>query len=288
MSLALRIIPRLDIKGPNLVKGVHLEGLRVLGKPEYFAKYYYEQGADELFYQDVVASLYNRNSLHEIVSKTAKEIFIPLTVGGGIGNIEDIAKILRVGADKVAINTAVIDNPGIISAASNMFGASTIVVSIEAIRQPDGRYIAFTDNGRNSTSKEVVSWAKQVEELGAGEILLTFVDKEGAGKGFDVDLAKKITDAVTIPVVAHGGAGQMNHVVELCQQAHVSGVAIASLFHYDYIVHNRHIEGYEEEGNIDFLRSNRILSSIEGASITELKTLLIKQNLSCRKHEKAI
>lgn len=288
MSLALRIIPRLDIKGPNLVKGVHLEGLRVLGKPENFAKYYYEQGADELIYQDVVASLYDRNSLHDIVSKTAKEIFIPLTVGGGIRSIEDIAKILRVGADKVSINTAVFNNPELVSAASNIFGSSTIVVSIEAIRQPNGCYMAFTDNGRNSTDKEVVSWAKYVEELGAGEILLTVVDKEGAGKGFDIDLAKKVSDAVSIPVVFHGGAGQIGHVLELCDQVSVSGVAVASLFHYDYIVHNRHIEGYEEEGNIDFLRSNRSLSSIESASIGELKALLIDHNVSCRRHEKAV
>ena len=283
MPLALRIIPRLDIKGPNLVKGVHLEGLRVLGKPERFAKYYYEQGADELFYQDVVASLYGRNSLYDIVSKTAKEIFVPLTVGGGIRSIEDIAKLLRVGADKVSINTAAIDNPGLISAASNIFGASTIVVSIEAICQPDGSYKAFTDNGRNSTDKEVVSWAKYVEELGAGEILLTFVDKEGAGKGFDAGLAKKVTDAVSIPVVVHGGAGQMKDILDLCHQVPVSGVAIASLFHYDYIVHSRHTEGYEAEGNIDFLKSNRSLSSIKSASIVELKALLISHNISCRK-----
>jgi len=172
MSVAVRIIPKLDIKGPNLVKGVHLEGLRVLGKPEVFAKYYYEQGADELFYQDVVASLYGRNSLQEIISKTAKEIFIPLTVGGGIRTIEDISNLLRAGADKVSINTAAIENPGLITEASNIFGASTIVVSIEAIKQADGRYFAFTDNGRNSTGKEILSWAKEAELLGAGEIVI--------------------------------------------------------------------------------------------------------------------
>ena len=288
MSLALRIIPRLDIKGPNLVKGIHLEGLRVLGKPEHFAKYYYEQGADELFYQDVVASLYGRNSLHDIVSKTAKEIFIPLTVGGGIRNVENIASILRVGADKVSMNTAVISNPALISEASNMFGASTIVVSIEAIRQPDGRYMAFTDNGRNITNREVISWAKHVEQLGAGEILITFVDNEGSGKGLDIDLARKVSGAVSIPVVVHGGVGQMKHVLDLCGQVPVSGVAIASLFHYRYILNNRRIEGFEEEGNIDFLKSNRALSSIDGALIGELKSLLVSNDISCRKYEKAI
>ena len=139
------------------------------------------------------------------------------------------------------------------------------------------------DNGRNPTDKEVVSWAKYLEGLGAGEILLTFVDKEGAGKGFDAGLAKKVTDAVSIPVVVHGGAGQMKDILELCHQFPVSGVAIASLFHYDYIVHSRHVEGYEAEGNIDFLKSNRSLSSIESASIVELKALLISHHISCRK-----
>jgi cyclase len=159
MSLALRIIPRLDIKGPNLVKGVQLEGLRVLGKPENFAKYYYEHGADELFYQDVVASLYGRNSLNEIISKTAKEIFIPLTVGGGIRSLEDISTILRAGADKVSINTAAHNDPNLIKEASLKFGKSTIVVAIEAVKEPNGTYMALTDNGRNVTGKEVGSWA---------------------------------------------------------------------------------------------------------------------------------
>ena len=282
MSLALRIIPRLDIKGPNLVKGVHLEGLRVLGKPESFAKFYYEQGADELFYQDVVASLYGRNSLQDIVSKMAKEIFIPLTVGGGIRSIDDISCILRAGADKVAINTSAIKDPELISLASDAFGASTIVVGIEAIKQPNGDYIAFTDNGRNSTNKEAISWAKEVEQLGAGEIILTCVDQEGSGKGFDLDLIKKVIDSVSIPVVAHGGAGNMQHVLDLTSKISVSGVAISSLFHCDYILHNRCIDGYEE-GNIDFLKSNRILSNIESASIAKLKSFLLRNNSLVRK-----
>ncbi len=288
MSLALRIIPRLDIKGPNLVKGVHLEGLRVLGKPESFAKFYYEQGADELFYQDVVASLYGRNSLEDIISRTAKEIFIPLTVGGGIRNIDDISRILHAGADKVSINTSAIGNSELISSASKVFGASTIVISIEAIKQPDGSYIAFTDNGRNATGKEVVAWAKEVEQLGAGEISLTCVDHEGAGKGFDLALLKSVINAVRIPVVAHGGAGNKQHVLDLTNELPVSGVAISSLFHYDYILHNRHIEGYEEEGNVDFLKSNRVLTNIESVSVAELKSFLIEHNVPCRKHEKAL
>jgi imidazole glycerol-phosphate synthase subunit HisF len=282
MSLAMRIIPRLDIKGPNLVKGINLEGLRVLGKPESFAKFYYEQGADELFYQDVVASLYGRNSLHDIISRTAKEIFIPLTVGGGIRCIEDISKILKAGADKVSINTATIENPDLISSASRVFGSSTIVVNIEAIKQPNGSYKSFTDNGRNSSNKEVISWAKEVEQRGAGEILLTCVNHEGLGKGFDLTLARELCDAVTIPVVIHGGAGTQQHVFDLSKDLPISGVAIASLFHYHSIIENRQIDGYEEEGNIEFLKSNRIISNIAGCSVKDLKLFLLQNQILCR------
>lgn len=282
MSLALRIIPRLDIKGPNLVKGVYLEGLRVLGKPDEFAKYYYEQGADELIYQDVVASLYERNSLHDIVSRTAKEVFIPLTVGGGIRSIDDISNILRAGADKVSINTAAIENPFFIKEASQRFGASTIVIAIEAIRQPDGTYMAFTDNGRNYTGKDAVSWAREVENLGAGEILLTAVDQEGAGNGLNLDLAKQITDAVSVPVVVHGGVGRVDHILDLFKKVPASGVAISSLFHYDYISTNRNLEGFKEEGNIEFLKSNRVLTSIQPMTIKDIKMVLKKHDIPCR------
>ena len=285
MSLALRIIPKLDIKGPNLVKGINLEGLRVLGKPQSFAKYYYENGADELIYQDVVASLYDRNTLQDIISKTAKEIFIPLNVGGGIRTIQDISTILHAGADKVSINTAAIGNPELIRSAANVFGSSTIVVSIEVIKQVNGTYTAFTDNGRNATDKEVVAWAKEVEKLGAGEISLTSVDQEGSGKGFDLTLARSVTEAVSIPVVVHGGAGKMKHVLNLVKNVSISGVAISSLFHYNYIKHNRNTEGYEEEGNIEFLKSNKILTNIQSVSIDELKSYLLHHNIFCRNHE---
>ena len=164
----VRLIPRLDIKGPNLVKGIHLEGLRVLGKPERFARWYYEQGADELLYMDVVASLYQRNSLLDIVRRTSREIFIPLTVGGGLRTLDDIREVLRAGADKVALNTAAINRPELVREAAECFGSSTIVVSIEAIRKPDGRYEAYTDNGREKTGVDVFEWAVRAAELGAG------------------------------------------------------------------------------------------------------------------------
>ena len=282
MSLALRIIPKLDIKGPNLVKGMHLEGLRVLGKPAQFAKYYYEQGADEIIYQDVVASLYGRNSLHDIISRTAKEIFIPLTVGGGIRTLEDISSVLRVGADKVTINTAAHENPELISQASRVFGKSTIVVSIEAIRQPDGSFQAFTDNGRNKTGREVISWARQIVELGAGEILLTSVDQEGTGEGLNIELIRQVNSNINIPLVVHGGIGSYEHVLEaVAERKMISGIAISSMFHYEYLTNNRNTIGFEKEGNIEFLKSNRIYSKVNPTSIQILKKNLIK-NIHCR------
>ncbi|EKD26232.1 MAG: hypothetical protein ACD_79C01302G0013 [uncultured bacterium] len=282
MLKPIRIIPRLDIKGPNLVKGIHLEGLRILGKPEQFAKFYYQNGADEIIYQDVVASLYDRNSLHDIVSKTAKEIFIPLTVGGGIRTIDDIKDVLRAGADKVSINTAAIRNPEFISNASQIFGSSTITVAIEAIKQNDGKYLAFMDNGREYSGLEIVSWAKTVEELGAGEIIITSVDREGIGEGFDCELIKSVVEAVNIPVIAHGGCGNLNHIVEAIKCSQIDGIAIASILHYDFIKNNRMLEGYEAEGNIDFLKSGKNFSKVESCSIEHIKTYLHKNGINCR------
>jgi cyclase len=277
-----RIIARLDIKGPNLVKGIHLEGLRVLGKPEDFARYYYENGADELFYQDVVASLYERNSLNDLISRTAKEIFIPLTVGGGIRTVEDIRSILRSGADKVCINTAVIKNPKLISEASRVFGSSTIVVAIEAIKQNDGSYLAYTDNGREHSGLEVVEWAKKVEELGAGEIVITSVDKEGTGLGFDIELTQKVAEAVSIPVIAHGGAGSEEDVRKVIQEGKADAVALASVIHYDYIENNILSTIGKEEGNIEFLKSGKTFSKIKPSTIKKIKKYLNDKFISIR------
>jgi len=283
MSLAVRIIPRMDIKGSNLVKGMHLEGLRVLGKPEIFAKHYYQQGADELFFQDVVASLYGRNSLHEIIKRTAKEISIPLTVGGGIRSLENIKCILRSGADKVAINTAAIEEPTLISKAAKMFGSSTIVVAIEAIQQADGGYIAYTDNGRNSSGLDVFMWAKKVEELGAGELVLTSVDREGSGKGADLSLLSKVASLLSIPVIAHGGIGKKSDVLDVFNVEKINATAVSSMFHYEYVLANKENESYKEEGNIEFLRNKRQMSLFEPASILDTKKFLIKNNIHCRK-----
>ena len=277
----VRIIPRLDIKGPNLVKGIHLEGLRVLGKPSDFAKYYYEQGADELMFMDVVASLYERNSLHDIISETAKSIFIPITVGGGLRTISDIKEVLRVGADKVCLNTAAIKNPQLIKDASRMFGSSTIVVAIEAIKESNGNYLAYTDNGREFTGVDVFEWAQKVAELGAGEIVITSVDKEGTGQGYDLELISRITNLVGIPVIAHGGAGNQDHIVEALKGGNISSAMISSLLHYHFIKENES-HASTLEGNVEFLNQKRSFHTFEPCSIEDVKRKLKSNQIDCR------
>lgn len=282
--MTIRIIPRLDIKGPNLVKGIHLEGLRVLGKPEKFARYYYEQGADELLYMDVVASLYGRNNLLEIVEKTSEEIFIPMTVGGGLRTLEDIKKVLRAGADKVSLNTAAIQNPQLVREAANRFGSSTIVVSIEAIRKSDGTYEAYTDNGRVVTGVDVFEWAIRVAELGAGEILLTSIDREGTGKGYDLELTRRIAEFVSIPVIACGGAGNVNHLYEVVNEGKADAVCVASLLHYDFIKRDQTLalDSFEKEGNVEYLKSKRDFTKVQKASIFDIKQHLNSNDIRCR------
>jgi len=215
--MSIRIIPRLDIKGPNLVKGIHLEGLRVLGHPWEFARHYYENGADELIFVDVVASLYQRNSLKDIISKTAQEIFIPLTVAGGIRTIENIKDILRAGADKVAINTAAIQNPEFIRTASRLFGSSTIVVSIEAMLE-NGKYLVYTDNGREYTGVEALTWAKKAEEL----LLLVRNAASQAAKG-----VFPVPPTVRLPTLIAGSAGSTACSAPASYRRDRSDIAIA-------------------------------------------------------------
>lgn len=278
----VRVIPRLDIKGPNLVKGIHLEGLRVMGRPEDFARYYYEAGADELIYQDVVASLFERNSLQEIISRTAKDTFIPLTVGGGLRTLDDISAVLAAGADKVSINTAAIRNPELISEAALRFGSSTIVIAIECIRESDGTYLAYTDNGREHTGVDAIEWARKAEKLGAGEILATSVDRDGTGDGYDLELTKLIADAVSIPVIAHGGAGCSQHVADVIQQTGVAAVAVGSLLHYDAIPSIQATAEASTEGNTEFLKSGKSVARIDSVGIAELKQHLSDHGVTCR------
>ena len=284
----IRVIPRLDIKGPNLVKGIHLEGLRVLGRPEEFALGYYNQGADELIYMDVVASLYGRNNLTDIVRRTAENIFIPLTVGGGIRTIDDIREILCAGADKVAINTAAIKNPKLITEAAKKFGSQCIVVSIEAIRRDDRKFEAYTDNGRERTGIDAFAWAQQAVDLGAGEILITSIDREGTRKGFDIDLMSKFTEAINVPVIACGGAGCLEDFAEVILASRVDAVCAASVFHYYYLDRQADAIKYSDEGNIEYLKNvskgnKNTPREISTFSISDLKAYLIKREINCRK-----
>lgn len=277
----VRIIPRLDVKGPNLVKGIHLEGLRVLGKPSDFAKYYYEQGADEVMFMDVVASLYERNSLHDIISETAKSIFIPITVGGGLRSISNIKEVLRAGADKVCLNTAAINNHQLIKDATRMFGSSTIVVAIEAIKESNGKYLAYTDNGREYTGVDVFEWAQKLDEMKVGEIVITSVDREGTGEGFDLDLISKVSSLVSVPVIAHGGAGKKEDISPVFKEANADAVAISSLLHYHHIKENES-NNSKEEGNTEFLRQKRNFHTFEPCRIEDIKRHLISNNIECR------
>ena len=229
----VRLIARLDIKGPNLIKGIHLEGLRVIGSPQEHALKYYQQGADELIYMDCVASLYGRNHLGEIISLAARDIFVPMTVGGGIRSVDDATQILRAGADKVAVNTAALANPALISNIAKRFGSQCMVLSVEAKQVGPERLEAYTDNGRERSGKDVVEWVHEAVALGAGEILLTSVDREGTRKGFDVSLIHAVSSVVSVPVIASGGMGQPSDLVDVVTEGGADAVAMADILHYN-------------------------------------------------------
>jgi len=228
----LRIIARLDVKAPNLVKGVQLEGLRKLGDPNRFAIKYYEDGIDEIYYEDIVASLYGRNSLSQVIEEATKNVFVPITVGGGIRSVEDVEKVLKSGADKVAINTQAIKTPSLISDVSNRFGNQCMVLSVQAKRQSRG-WEAYYDNGRERSGLDVLEWVKKGQDLGAGEIVLTSVDNEGTAKGFDLELISEVTTQLDIPVIASGGAGSLEHVRAAVKDASADAVAVAHILHYE-------------------------------------------------------
>jgi cyclase len=228
----VRLIARLDIKGPNLIKGVHLEGLRVIGDPQEYARRYYEQGADELLYIDIVASLYGRSKLTEIVRRAAHDVFVPMTVGGGVRSIDDVRDLLRAGADKVAINTSAVKRPELIAEVARRFGSQCMVLSIEAKQQAPGKWEVYTDCGRERSGVDAIDWAKRGVELGAGEILVTSIDREGTRKGFDVDLVKRISEVASVPVIASGGMGEPAHLVEVVRRGRADAVAIADMLHY--------------------------------------------------------
>ena len=228
----IRLVARLEVKGDHLVKGIQLEGLRKLGDPHAFARGYYEAGIDEILYLDIVASLYERNNLSHIVRRTTGDVFIPITVGGGLRSVEDVRGILQQGADKAAINTAAVKDPSLITRVAEAYGSQCMVLSIQAKRRRDGPgWEAYYDNGREHSGLDVVEWAKRGAELGAGEILLTSVDREGLGQGMDHELIWAVTAAVSVPVIAAGGAAGPDDVA-LAAGEGASAVALSSLLHY--------------------------------------------------------
>ena len=226
-----RIIPCLDVKNGRVVKGINFVDLKDAGDPVEQAKIYSDGGADEICFLDITASNENRDTIYDVVKKTSKKCFVPLTVGGGIRSIEDISKLLKCGADKVSINTAAVKNPKIVMESSLKFGSQCIVVAIDAKKEANSWKI-FTHGGRNKTDIDVIKFAKQMEEYGAGELLVTSMDRDGTQKGYDIDLMQKISETVNIPVIASGGVGNLDHLAEGITKGKANAVLAASIFHY--------------------------------------------------------
>ena len=279
-----RIISRLDIKGPNLVKGVNLEGLRVLGNPEFFSKNYCNTGADEIIYHDCVASLYEKKYLLDLINKTSSNVFIPVSVGGGIKTLKDIELILKNGADKVFINSAAIKKPKFLDEAVKNFGSSTISISIEANKKKDGEYYCFHDYGRETSNKKVINWVNEVQSKGVGEIILTSIIKDGTGEGFDLELLDLVHDTIKVPLIIHGGAGNSKHISNILKYENVSGVAISSILHYSFIRSNKFKFDNKKEGNTSYLLSNNNYFSkrFEKTSILQIKKKLKKNHKDIR------
>ena len=277
-----RIISRIDIKGADLVKGVNLEGLRVLGNPEKFSNKYYKDGIDEIFVQDVVASLYGRNNLHQIISKISENIFIPITVGGGIRSIDDINKILRSGADRVSINSAGILNPDFINDAVLKFGASTISISIEVIKN-NGNFYIYYDSGREESGILLTDWINKIQNIGVGEISITSVVNEGTGLGFDYEILELIKNQIEVPLIIHGGFGNKLQVLDLFKNYDVvDGVCIGSMLHYNYL-DNKDTKVENLEGNFEFLKNKKnLLNRFEKVDIPNLKQFLIDGGINTR------
>jgi cyclase len=227
-----RLIARLDVKMKNLIKGVQMEGWRKVGGPAEFARRYVAEGVDELMFTDVVASLYERNSLHDIVRAVAAEAFVPMTIGGGVRTLADVSELLSCGADKVALNTAATRDPALITEICSTFGSQACVIAIETIFH-EGDWLVMTDNGRNHTGRKALDWAREITDRGAGEIVLTAIHKEGLGMGMDLDLIGKVCENVTVPVVAGGGIGTVDHLADLVDGTSASGVAVAQALHWN-------------------------------------------------------
>ena len=227
----VRFIARLDVKGDKLIKSIQLEGVRVVGDPKQSARDYYEQGADEIILMDAVASLYGRNHLAEVIRYTSENVFLPITVGGGIRSLDDVDMILNSGADRVAINTAAVSRPGIITEVARKFGAQCMVLQVDAKRHGPGQWEVYVDGGRERSGRDVLEWVDETVDLGVGEILLTSVDREGTGSGFDIELIRSVSDAVPVPVIASGGMGSVAHLVDVVRNGKADAVAMADILH---------------------------------------------------------
>ena len=230
--LTKRVIPCLDVKDGRVVKGVNFVDLRDAGDPVEQAKVYDAAGADELTFLDITASHENRGIIYEVIERTAAEVFMPLTVGGGVRTLDDIRRLLLAGADKVSINTAAVKTPEFVAAAAEKFGRQCIVVAVDAKQTAPGAWEVFTHGGRNRTGLEAIGWCARMADLGAGEILLTSMDRDGTGEGFDVDLLASVSAAVEVPIVASGGVGTLDHMVQGVQQGSADAVLAASIFHF--------------------------------------------------------
>ncbi|MBX3453467.1 imidazole glycerol phosphate synthase subunit HisF [Ferrovibrio sp.] len=232
MTLKIRVIPCLDVKDGRVVKGVNFVGLRDAGDPVEQAAIYDAAGADELTFLDITASSDARDTLFDVVARTAERCFMPLTVGGGVRTVDDVRKLLLAGADKTSINTAAVQRPEFVREAAEKFGSQCVVVAIDARQVSPGKWEVFTHGGRNATGLDAIDWAKRMTSLGAGEILLTSMDRDGTEKGFDLALTRAVADAVSVPVIASGGVGNLDHLVAGVREGHASAVLAASIFHF--------------------------------------------------------
>lgn len=251
--LAKRIIPCLDVKDGRVVKGINFVGLRDAGDPVEISRKYDEQGADELTFLDITASSDNRDLILSVIERVAEQVFIPLTVGGGVREVQDVRRLLNAGADKISINTSAIKDPDLVARAADRYGSQCIIVAIDAKRNQNGEWEVFTHGGRNATGLKAVEWAIKVTELGAGEILLTSMDKDGTKSGFDLELTRAISDAVSVPVIASGGVGNLQHLADGITIGGADAVLAASIFHYgEYTV--REAKNYLSERGIEVRR----------------------------------
>ena len=250
MGLAKRIIPCLDVTGGRVVKGVNFVGLRDAGDPVEIARRYDEQGADELTFLDITASSDDRGLIFRIIEDVAAQVFIPPTVGGGVRAVQDVRNLLNAGADKVSMNTSAVSNPDLVRDAAQRFGSQCIVVAIDAKKTGEGKWEVFTHGGRRPTGLDAIEWAQRMQGLGAGEILLTSMDRDGTKNGFDLELTRAVSDAVDIPLIASGGVGNLEHLAQGVLEGHADAVLAASIFHYgEYTV--KEAKAYMASRNIE-------------------------------------